>query len=115
MRTHTHQNYAHTFDLNDFEFDEFLQKVSPQTIFDDRVPADALDIAIFKADHTAWSKKLDKVVMMREAPDHEKDDFIVLSGTKVRDMLGQGIAPPVEFSRPEVAQILMDYYQSIDS
>ena len=86
-----------------------------QTIFDDRVPADALDIAIFKADHTAWSKKLDKVVMMREAPDHEKDDFIVLSGTKVRDMLGQGIAPPVEFSRPEVAQILMDYYQSIDS
>ena len=86
-----------------------------QTIFDDRVPADALDIAIFKADHTAWSTKLDKVVMMREAPDHEKDDFIVLSGTKVRDMLGQGIAPPVEFSRPEVAQILMDYYQSIDS
>jgi len=26
-------------------------------------------------------------------------------------MLGNGIAPPPEFSRPEVAQILMDYYQ----
>jgi sulfate adenylyltransferase len=29
-------------------------------------------------------------------------------------MLGQGIAPPPEFSRAEVAQILMDYYQSLD-
>jgi sulfate adenylyltransferase len=27
-------------------------------------------------------------------------------------MLGDGIAPPPEFSRPEVAQILMDYYRS---
>ena len=30
----------------------------------EEVPAGALDIEIFKADHTAWSKKLDKVVMM---------------------------------------------------
>ncbi|MCU7943139.1 MAG: sulfate adenylyltransferase [Candidatus Thiodiazotropha endolucinida] len=85
-----------------------------QTIFEDEVPAGALEIEIFKADHTAWSKKLDKVVMMCEAPDHEKEDFVLLSGTKVREMLGQGIAPPKEFSRPEVAQILIDYYQSIN-
>ena len=85
-----------------------------QTIFDEEVPAGALDIEIFRADHTAWSKKLDKVVMMCEAPDHTKDDFVLLSGTKVREMLGNGIAPPKEFSRPEVAQILINYYQSID-
>ena len=85
-----------------------------QTIFDDEVPEGAMEIEIFKADHTAWSKKLNKVVMMREAPDHTKGDFILLSGTKVREMLGQGIAPPKEFSRPEVAQILIDYYQSIN-
>ncbi len=85
-----------------------------QTIFEEEVPAGALEIEIFKADHTAWSKKLNKVVMMCEAPDHEKEDFVLLSGTKVREMLGQGIAPPKEFSRPEVAQILIDYYQSID-
>ena len=84
-----------------------------QTIFDNDVPEDALDIEIFKADHTAYSKKLDKVVMMCEAPDHTKEDFVLLSGTKVREMLGKGIAPPKEFSRPEVAQILMDYYESI--
>jgi sulfate adenylyltransferase len=83
-----------------------------QAIFDEEVPAGALEIEIFKADHTAWSKKLNKVVMMREAPDHSKEDFILLSGTKVREMLGRGEAPPKEFSRPEVAQILIDYYQS---
>jgi len=82
-----------------------------QTIFADRVPAGALEIEIFNADHTAFSKKLGRVVMMNEADDHTKDDFILLSGTKVRQMLGDGIAPPPEFSRPEVAQILMDYYQ----
>ncbi len=84
-----------------------------QTIFKEQVPAGSLDIEIFNADHTAYSKKLDKVVMMSEAPDHNKEDFVLLSGTKVREMLGNGIAPPKEFSRPEVAQILMDYYKSI--
>lgn len=82
-----------------------------QTIFDE-IPEGALEIEIFRADHTAYSKKLDKVVMMREAPDHSKEDFVLLSGTAVREMLGEGIAPPPEFSRPEVAQILMDYYRS---
>ncbi len=86
-----------------------------QTIFDEEVPPGALDIEIFKADHTAWSKKLNKVVMMCEAPDHEKEDFILLSGTKVREMLGRGEAPPKEFSRPEVAKILIDYYQSLNN
>ncbi len=85
-----------------------------QTIFDEEVPKGALQIEIFKADHTAYSKKLGKVVMMREAPDHTKEDFVLLSGTKVREMLGRGEAPPPEFSRPEVAKILMDYYQSLN-
>ena len=83
-----------------------------QTIFEEKVPAGALEIEIFGADNTAFSKKLGRVVMMREAPDHQPEDFINLSGTKVREMLGQGIAPPPEFSRPEVAKILMEYYQS---
>ncbi|MDH3219546.1 MAG: sulfate adenylyltransferase [Gammaproteobacteria bacterium] len=84
-----------------------------QTIFDTEVPEDALEIEIFRADHTAWSKKLNRVVMMNEAPDHTKDDFVLLSGTKVREMLSHGIAPPKEFSRPEVAEILIKYYQSL--
>lgn len=86
-----------------------------QTIFDERVPEGALDIEVFRADHTAYSKILDRVVMMNEAPDHTKDDFILLSGTKVRGMLAEGKAPPPEFSRPEVAKILMEYYQLDDN
>ncbi len=84
-----------------------------QEIFHKEVPKDELLIEIFEADHTAYSKKLGEVVMMREAPDHVKEDFILLSGTKVREMLGNGEAPPPEFSRPEVAKILIDYYSSL--
>jgi sulfate adenylyltransferase len=84
-----------------------------QTIFDEQVPEGALEIEIFNADHTAYSKKLNKVVMMRDVSDHEFEDFVILSGTKVRELLGNGIAPPPEFSRPEVAKILMDYYQAL--
>lgn len=82
-----------------------------QTIFDS-VPADALQIEIFKADHTAYSKKLNKVVMMRDAVDHTMDDFVILSGTKVRAKLAAGEDLPQEFARPEVAKILMEHYQS---
>ncbi len=83
-----------------------------QTIFDEEVPAGSLELEIYRADHTAYSKKLDKVVMMKDAPDHSKEDFVLLSGTAVREMLGRGEAPPPEFSRPEVAKILSDYYQT---
>jgi len=86
-----------------------------QTIFDEEVPKGALLIETYRADNTAWSKKLNRVVMMRDAPDHGPDDFINLSGTKVREMLSKGMELPVEFSRPEVAHILMKYYQSIDA
>ncbi|MGQ0586833.1 MAG: sulfate adenylyltransferase, partial [Gammaproteobacteria bacterium] len=77
-----------------------------QAIFEKDVPKGALEIQIFGADNTAWSKKLGRVVMKREAPGHTDEDYIDLSGTKVREMLGKGLAPPPEFSRPEVAKVL---------
>ena len=83
-----------------------------QEIFRTAVPENALDIEIFEADHTAFSKKLGRVVMMRDAPDHAPEDFVLLSGTKVREMLSAGQPLPAEFARPEVAEILMHYYQS---
>lgn len=82
-----------------------------QAIFED-VPEGALEIEIFKADHTAYSKKLNKVVMMSRVENHTKDDFVFLSGTKVREMLSNGEALPVEFARPEVAEILGKHYRS---
>jgi sulfate adenylyltransferase len=87
-----------------------------QTIFHDEVPDGALEIKIFEADHTAYSKELGKVIMMREAPEgHKKESFVFLSGTKVRAMLSAGEALPTEFARPEVAEILMKFYQSQNS
>ena len=83
-----------------------------QEIFDSEVPPGSLLIEIFKADHTAWSKKLGRVVMMRDAPDHSPEDFVLLSGTKVREMLASGQNLPEEFARPEVAAILMEHYQN---
>jgi sulfate adenylyltransferase len=84
-----------------------------QEIFHKEVPKGALEIEIFEADHTAYSKVVGDVIMMREAPEgHKKEDFVFLSGTKVREMLSEGKDLPPEFARPEVAKILMDYYQS---
>ncbi len=77
-----------------------------------QIPDGALEIEIFMADHTAYSKKLNRVVMLRDAEDHGKDDFVMLSGTRVREMLAAGEELPQEFARPEVAHILMEYYQS---
>ena len=82
-----------------------------QTIFDDITKKDLL-IDIFRGDHTAYSKKLGKVMMMGSVKDHTKDDWVMLSGTKVREMLAAGADLPPEFARPEVAKILMGYYQS---
>jgi sulfate adenylyltransferase len=84
-----------------------------QAIFHDEVPEGAMEIDIFEADHTAYSKELGEVIMMREAPEgHKKESFVFLSGTKVREMLSAGEDLPPEFARPEVAKILMGFYQS---
>ena len=88
---------------------DFYGAFDAQDIFE-TIPKDALEIKIFKADHTAYSKKLNKVVMMRDVEDHTKEDFVILSGTKVREMLSKGESLPKEFARPEVAEVLMKHY-----
>jgi sulfate adenylyltransferase len=50
--------------------------------------------------------------MMGSVSDHSKEDFLFLSGTKVRELLSNGEQLPPEFARPEVAEILMKFYQS---
>ena len=82
-----------------------------QTIFD-KIPEGALQIGIFRGDHTVWCNKCEKVMMMRDCP-HGKEDYLLLSGTRVREILANGEALPPEFSRPEVAQILAEYYQTL--
>ena len=82
-----------------------------QTIFD-RLPDGVLQIKIFRGDHTVWCHKCEKVMMMRDCP-HGKEDYLLLSGTRVREILAKGKNLPPEFSRPEVAEILSEYYQTL--
>ena len=82
-----------------------------QTIFD-KIPEGTLQIEIFRGDHTVWCNKCEKVMMMRDCP-HGKEDYLLLSGTRVREILSNGEELPPEFSRPEVANILSEYYQTL--
>ena len=83
-----------------------------QQIFDD-LSEDELQIRPLKIDWTFWCHKCDGMASMKTCP-HGKEDRVLISGTKVREMLDKGEMPPKEFSRPEVAQILMDYYRGLN-
>jgi len=82
-----------------------------QKIFED-IPSGELHIDPLNIDWTFWCHKCDGMASMKSCP-HGKEDRVLISGTKVRDMLSGGEMPPKEFSRPEVAQILMDYYKNL--
>jgi sulfate adenylyltransferase len=76
-----------------------------QRIFE-TIPEGALKITTLNFEHAAWSKKAGGMVSGKTFPTVE-GDRIFLSGTKVREMLRRGERPPVEFTRPEVAAILI--------
>ena len=76
-----------------------------QEIFDTIEPG-ALAITLLNFEHAAWSKSAGGMVSGKTYPKIEGDQ-IFLSGTKVREMLSKGEKPPIEFTRPEVADILI--------
>lgn len=76
-----------------------------QQIFDE-LDMDNLKITPLKFEHAAYSKTAQGMVSSKTFPKIEGDQ-VFLSGTKVRDMLAAGERPPMEFSRPEVADVLI--------
>lgn len=78
----------------------------------DEIPEDALETKALKIDWTFWCNKCDGMASMKTCP-HEGDDRILLSGTKLRKALSEGEDVSDKFSRPEVLEILREYYGSI--
>ena len=76
-----------------------------QTIFKN-LPGEGLAITTLNFEHSSWCKECESMVSPKTCP-HPPESKVFLSGTKVRDMLAAGERPPQEFSRPEIADILI--------
>jgi len=79
-----------------------------QRIFDTLSP-DELHIQPLKMDWSFWCNRCEAIVSSRTCP-HPEEDHVIISGTELRRMLARGERPPEPFSRPEVIDILLDYF-----
>ena len=78
----------------------------------DEIPAGALETQPLKIDWTFWCYQCGGMASARTCP-HEEKDRLLVSGTKLRKWLSEGSPVPAEFSRPEVLEILREYYAGL--
>jgi hypothetical protein len=81
-----------------------------QLIFDEFEPHE-LDIEPMFFEHSFWCNACGSMATREDVP-ARRYEHVFLSGTKVRELLANGELPPVEFSRPEVAEVLIEAYRS---
>jgi sulfate adenylyltransferase len=75
-----------------------------QKIFERFSPAE-IGITPLTFENTFYCKRCGGMASYKTCP-HEDADRLLLSGTKVREMLRRGESPPPEYTRPEIAAIL---------
>jgi sulfate adenylyltransferase len=75
----------------------------------DEIPAGSLETRPLKMDVTFWCYRCHGMASGRSCP-HEAKDQLQVSGTQLRKWLEEGAEVPPEFSRPEVLEILREYY-----
>ncbi len=80
----------------------------------DEIPRDALQTRPLKMDVTFWCYRCGGMASGRTCA-HADADRLQVSGTQLRKWLSQGDAVPAEFSRPEVLEILREYYAGLGS
>jgi len=81
-----------------------------QHIFDE-LDEDALAITPLKFEHAFYCTRTKQMATAKTSPSR-LEERVFLSGTKVREMLSNGDMPPEEFTRPEVAQVLIEAYRA---
>ncbi len=79
----------------------------------DEIPPDALRTQPLKIDWTFWCYKCGGMASGRTCP-HEHADRLLVSGTKLRKWLSEDSPVPPEFSRPEVLEVLREYYAGLE-
>ncbi|HKA43894.1 MAG TPA: sulfate adenylyltransferase [Burkholderiales bacterium] len=77
----------------------------------DEVPPGSLETQPLRMDVTFWCYRCAGMASGRTCP-HGKKDQLQVSGTQLRKWLAEGSPVPPEFSRPEVLDILREYYAS---
>jgi sulfate adenylyltransferase len=80
-----------------------------QLIFDEFEPHE-LDVEPMFFEHAFYCRACGQMATAKTCP-HPREQHVFLSGTKVRELLSQGELPPAEFSRPEVADVLIRAYR----
>jgi sulfate adenylyltransferase len=79
----------------------------------DAIPPDALVTRPLKMDVAFWCYRCGGMASGRTCA-HQDQDRLQVSGTQLRAWLSEGAQVPPEFSRPEVLEILREYYASTD-
>ena len=80
----------------------------------DTIPKGALQTEAMKIDISFWCYKCGGMASGRTCP-HSDADRLQVSGTQLRKMLSEGAEVPTEFSRPEVLEILREYYAGLNT